>query len=378
MTRSYEAFSKKLHDSLQNKEEGLKYFDTYPYEPEEFYRRQELGLPIERPGGSIMYNVPIGRPYETEDNQKSTEPGLPVAMGSNSSTMDEARRAHFGKKTETRASQTIPKQLNQASLPTAKPPDTQKQQQKLQPENIVVTPSVGTVMQDNNIKNNPVVQDKQPSHSSPKTQSVELGVDPKLPIQDRISNLGLSPKMDADLKRYWEGLFTINEGQRSSVDFIRSLTIKFAKDISKNQESTLSSAFNTLEVATTIIGATLDFYFDRSTEKDWKVMIEQVDGRTEKDWEVTIGQVDRLIHLEDLPFHASLGRLIFPILMASEILQESLSEASAEMPNDQELPSWTAVMEFFEYKAGYAFERCLSDYAVSISEMVPDEKYVSL
>ena len=295
MTKSYEAFSKKLHDSFDNKEELLKYFDTYPDEPEFFHRRKDRALPITR--------------------------------GSDDPTLAKAREALFNRYSEQGTSQETPAQLYPTAVPGARPGD-----------DVLV----------------PVVQDEILSNSNSKAQLLDTSVDPKLPVQDQMLDLELSSKLDAEIKKIRERMMAVIDGQRSSVDSMRSLTIKFANEISETQESILMSIFDTLEAATTMFRAVLDFRIDHTTRREWENM------------------------LDDSPPDISLKHHISPIHGVSEMLQESFSEASAETPNDQAFPSWTAVMEFFEWKAGYAFEGCLSDCAVILSEMSPDIEYVSL
>ena len=301
MTKAYEALSKSLHKSLDNKEERLKYFDTYPYEPEEFYKRKERGLAM--------------------------------IEGSEGSTLANAREVLFGPSVEVGNSQATLAQSNQNNMPGAWPSDEI-----------------------------PVVQDERPSYTSPKTQLPEASVDRKLPAQNQMSDLRLKPRVEAEVKRVSKAMFEINDNQRSAVDSMRSLTFKFANEISQNQESVLTSAFNTLEATTSMLRAMWVDLFEHFTESEWEDMIKQ-EGKSG--------------HLDDSPLN-DFKRDIFPIHLASKILQESLSEASAETPKDQELPSWTAVMDFFEWRAGYAFERCLSDCAVISSEKIPDNKYVWL
>lgn len=302
MINSYEALSKKLQE-LDNKEERLNYFEKYPYESEDFHRRKERELLI--------------------------------ARGSDDSTLAKAREALFGH-SEPGTSQAAPAQLYPTAIPGAWPSD-----------DVQV----------------PVVQDELPSNSSSKAQLLDTSVDPKLPVQDRMSDLELTPEVDAEIKKFRERIMAVIDDQWSSVDSMRSLTIKFANKISKTQESVLTSAFNTLEAATTTSRVRLDFTVSRITKEEWENMNSQADGSG---------------HLEHLPPDEYFKRRILPIHVALGMLHESLSEASAETPNDQELPSWTAVMEFFEWKAGYAFESCLSDCAVILSEMSPDIEYVSL
>ena len=342
MIKSYEAFSKKLHDSLLNKEEGLKYFDTYPYEPEELRRRKEFGLRVEYP-------------YEPENVQIVERPAV---LESGGSTMDDARKTLPAHTAVIGTSQTAPGQSNQTTLPGPKPTDTQNPQQDLHPNTDAVTPLVGAVAQEIKRDDIPVVRDERSSHSSPKTQLLDTSVGPKLPVQHRLSDLELTPKMDAEIKRFWKGLWAINDSQRSIVDSMRSLTIKFANEISKNQELVLTSAFNAIEAATTMFRVVLDFMYDRMTMEEWE----------------QIRRGDDSVQFDDLPFYKDFRRWIFPIQVVSEIFQESLSEASAEIPNDKKLPSWTAVMDFFEWKAGYNFEKCLSDCAVIRREMISDEE----
>ena len=330
MIRAYEAFSKKLHDSLHNKEDGLKYFDTYPYEPEVFYRMKELKLP--------------------------------TATGSGSSTMDEAREALWGPTAELGTSQTTPRKLNRTASPGVKPSDGQTRQQDLQPGSAAVIPRVGNYKQDTKSYDIQLGQEERPSRSSSETRLVEPSMDPKLAVQDQVLEPELTSEIRAEWERFWERAFEINDDQRSAVDSMRSLISKFANEISKNQETVMTSAFDTLGAATTISRAGLDFMYDQF----------KTSGN------ITIG-VDDIPQSDESSHPGNLRRYISPVFVASEILQESLSEASAEISTDQEIPSWTAVTDFFEWKAGYAFEKCLSDCAVIISDMIRDiEEYVSL
>lgn len=302
MTRSYEVFSKKLHDELKNKDERLKYFDTYPHEPEIFYRMTE---------------------HERSIYKVSYYP-----------TPAEVQKSFFNRSPKLGASKTTPAQLDQIAVPGAGPSD-----------------------------DIPGVPAERRSYPGSETQLLESSVDPKPPGQDQISDLELITEMDADFRRFRESLHTFNDDQLRTVDSIRTLTTKFASEMSKKQGYVLTSALNSIEAATKMTGASMDIFFDHMPKKDWENMNEE-----ERD----VGTFD------NMPPSSVIGAHIFPIHMTFRILQESFSEASAEKAKDEELPSWTAVMEFFEWKAGYAFDQCLSDCAANLSDMVPTPEYVPL
>ncbi|KAL8792356.1 MAG: hypothetical protein Q9195_005059 [Heterodermia aff. obscurata] len=266
MIRSYEALSKMLLDSRDSKEEGLKYFATYPHELEDLHKRKERELPN--------------------------------TIGSDGSTLDSAELA---------TSQANLTQLNHTAMPGAWPND-----------------------------DIPTVRDERPWYSS--------------------------PNIDAQIERFKDKLFAFSDDQQSAVHSMRSLTTKFANEISKSQQSVLTSALNSLEASTTMSRIGFEFMCDHMPRGEWETMIEEIGD---------VGLMD-----DAGPPNSNLRRYIYPILVTSKILQESLSEASAETPNEQEFPNWTAVMEFFEWRAGYAFDKCLNDCAANIAESIPETEYV--
>ena len=302
MTRSYEAFSKKLHDGLKNKDERLKYFDTYPDKTELFYR--------------------------TKERERS------VAMGSDYPTPAKARESFFGRSPERGTSQTTPAQLDQTAMPGAWPSDD----------------TAG-------------VPAERRSYPDSETRLLESSVDAKPPEQNQMSDLEFVPEMDAEFRRFPESCFVINDDQLRTVDSIRSLTTQFASEMIKNQDSVLTSALNSIEAAIRISRAELDFILDHIPKQEWESMKEE-----ERDLRTFENMQPSSITRPDF----------FPIHVTFRILQESVSEASAKNPTDQELPSWTAVMEFFEWRAGYAFDQCLSDCAAKLSDRILNPEYVPL
>ena len=131
------------------------------------------------------------------------------------------------------------------------------------------------------------------------------------------------------------------------VDSIRIIMADFDAQIDQGQKESLKSACRKSEDALASCRSHIDIAFTEEMITQWK---------HEPSWDSSQQEFD--LELKEML------RMFEAMRVTLQTLQESISEASAGNSADQSVPSWTAVLENFEWKAGYPFDQCWHDCAM--------------
>lgn len=200
-----------------------------------------------------------------------------------------------------------------------------------------------------------VRQDVQPTKIQPvykaKAQSTVTSTNTQTSTGNRISEDDLT-LLTAFGNKFKKMMVDEADKHFGFVKSIQSTTSALVEQIGQDAAFTLDQKFDILDSAHALFRKRVD---DKISELI-NVFPEQVLSNVPND--------DELYETE-----AELKRAFHPLEVVYRILTDAVSEASAEKLADEVLPSWQAVTEFFEWKAGYSFDDCLSDCVIICSEI---------
>ena len=367
-------FEKALEDAKVRRVESLAYYDTYPYDPEHYHARMTAGhrLPREpsehadllalEPSLTREQLSGLGHTLQIASSQvpQTTRKEVLPPPAIDPETARQARQQLFG---------STPVQLN---------PPTQKQGviessrlQTQQPSSPVVTPL--PFVADRRTEDEPVIdtedftQGLSPLAEESRSKSLGRGGDSEITREGKLSDMDVAKK-DGLFKRLREHVSeTTNQGHRS-VRAIRSFILHFSKQITTSAagdhdpKSILLNACDTMEVSLTHLHREFDLHLSEIVEYEFREML----SNSTSDEDST---AQMLAHFQDFTP---------PLNLILKILNDSKSEASSEMSQDQALPEWNVIMEYFEWKAGYSFQECLSDCASFFGGLGSDSRFVPL
>lgn len=299
LTRSHEVLSKHLQDAKTNREERLRYFDTYPDDPD-FYHHA-----VRRQGAEYLSDLAERR----------------------------ARYAEIDK------------------LESQKPQHTQERLPVQLPEPLSGGPATTGRHESSKVRQD-VQSTKVQSVNELKAQSTEDSTNAQASTQNKISEEDLARLIDF-ANEFKKKIVDVTDEQFGFAKSIQSTVSALTEQVGQDPASTLDFNLNILGSAHTMFRSELD---DKITEA---IKLSQEKGLSEDPTEAELLQME-----------AELKQQFLPLQVVSRILTDAVSDASAEKPGEEVLPSWKAVTEFFEWKAGYSFDDCLADCAVLCSEII--------
>ena len=304
---------------MENREEGLKYFDTYPLEPKEYYSRKAL-----------LENKSHGAEKSESGNRKAPSEDLQI-----------------------RGTTPAWKLQGEWDAPVSNDSIFQASEHRLNSEN---SPNSRELQ-----KAGPATQDTREFDDSSHTAMMTSPASEGFARYKRQSKTELS---DEDLAKCIElnkslqsQYFRFLDQHLGIVDSIRFIIADFDAQIEHSQKERLKSACRKSENVLASFRSHIDVAFTEEMITAWK---------HEPSWDSCQQDFDRDINELLGKFEA--------MHVTLQTIRESITEASTGNSANQSVPSWTAVLENFEWKAGYPFDQCWHDCATEYLKSIGAEE----
>ena len=361
-----ERFRNKLEELEEDRSVHLSYFDTYPWPPEEYHLRQKTGNPFPREPHEYarlhgnfrstprtapdrLFDQPLVAPGASTLVSKGSQ--QQAAQEKQSSTVyqtqaDLNRAQLFGlapiKRSLRPVEQGVDSQPSKERSMDDASPTAAQDEAPLQSLEMKRTSSVDNT-QYNTIHEE---RDKSPLVSDATTsESLSPAVLTEMEISRRITGL----------ESIFQAIHEFSEQSLEALQRIRFILGSYSEQLGDSASALVACAF--IEACVHHIGW-------QNNEPEWRDMAKQDLMRQSSltDYDSELAEI--LHELKDA-FQLQVLKIVL------DILRESLSEAEAEEHNKPPRPQWPSVMEFFEWKAGYTLQECLSDCANIWSERFP-------
>ena len=361
-----ERFRNKLEELERDRSTHLSYFDTYPWPPEEYHARQKTENPATRESHEYakLHGNTRSTPRIAPDGPSDCSPMSPDVSSSvsNASQQQAAqeRRSSTGSPTQA--------DLDRAELfglaPIKRSPRPIKEHIKSQPskEKFVYDASPTAEHKEAPIRS----LEKQRISSEDNTRNdaphAEGGNSPL--VNEATTSKNLLPivltemeisQREAALESINQACHTFSEQSLKALQRIRSILGSYSEQLGDS-----TSALVTCEFIEAIV---TKFEEEINTPEFWDMTKQDLMNKS------ISTNFDNQIAGILSEFRNAFTLEILKIVL--DILRESLSEAEAEEHNISARPQWAIIMEFFEWKAGYTLQDCLSDCANIWSERFP-------